>query len=169
MLQCALMWCLPAAREGTRKGTAPGRRDRGVVGGDGRCAAVGQEHRQLAGELGLGLAAKHACLRRDRIEEHRTLLPRFALQLTGLTKKGASPEVVKSEIRVGVRVNDDQGMFSTIISQTSWPWPCSMALALYTAIPTTASGETRGDGGVTSSIGFTFTSNTAGPGCASQA
>src|ERR1700676_4054132 len=56
-------------------------------------------------------------------------------------------------------------MFSMLISQTSWPWPCSMALALYTAIPTRASGDTKGDGGVTSCIGFTFTSSSAGPGC----
>lgn len=59
-------------------------------------------------------------------------------------------------------------MFSTSISQTSCPLPCSMALALYTAIPTTASGETKGESGVTSSIGLTFTCNSAGPGCASQ-
>src|SRR5271165_1341663 len=36
-------------------------------------------------------------------------------------------------------------------------------------MPTTASGETNGDGGVTSCIGFTFTCSRAGPGCASQA
>jgi hypothetical protein len=39
-----------------------------------------------------------------------------------------------------------------------------MALALYTAIPTMASGVTKGDDGVTSCIGFTFTSSTTGPG-----
>src|SRR4029077_5070661 len=36
-------------------------------------------------------------------------------------------------------------------------------------IPTTASGDTNGDGGVTSCIGFTFTCSSAGPGCANHA
>src|ERR1700730_5488950 len=35
-------------------------------------------------------------------------------------------------------------------------------------MPITASGAMKGDGGITSCIGFTFTSRSAGPGCASQ-
>ena len=35
-------------------------------------------------------------------------------------------------------------------------------------MPTTDSGETRGEGGITNRIGLTFTCSRAGPGCASQ-
>ena len=73
--------------------------------------------------------------------------------------------VVKA--RFATSSNGDHGMFTTH-SQTSCPLPCSIALALYTATPTTASGETKGDRGVTSCIGVTFTRNRARPDCESQ-
>jgi hypothetical protein len=37
--------------------------------------------------------------------------------------------VVKARLAISASSNGDQGMFSTIISQTSCPLPCSIALA----------------------------------------